>query len=72
VTSSSDRDAESRARSREWVPPSPPSQGEPSSYLNDPMTRLWRDAPDRDTGAEAVEAIRARRQILGPQEQNRR
>jgi hypothetical protein len=26
------------------------------------MTRLWQTAPDRETGAEAVEAIRARRQ----------
>jgi hypothetical protein len=71
VTSSSDRDAGSGARPREWAPPSPPGQGEPSSYLNDPMTRLWQDAEDRDTGAEAVEAIRARRQNLGPQEHRR-
>jgi hypothetical protein len=33
-----------------------------SSYANDPMTRLWRNAHDRETGVEAVEAIRARRQ----------
>jgi hypothetical protein len=33
-----------------------------SSFANDPMTRLWRDAQDRETGAEAVAAIRARRQ----------
>ena len=33
-----------------------------SSFGNDAMTRLWRNAPDRETGAEAVEAIRARRQ----------
>jgi hypothetical protein len=33
-----------------------------SSFANDPMTRLWRYAQDRQTGAEAVEAIRARRQ----------
>jgi hypothetical protein len=26
------------------------------------MTRLWQNAEDRETGAEAVEAIRARRQ----------
>jgi hypothetical protein len=26
------------------------------------MTRLWQNAQDRETGAEAVEAIRARRQ----------
>ena len=72
VTSSSDRDDKTGARSRERVPPSPSSQQEPSSYLNDPMTRLWQNAQDRDTGAEAVEAIRARRRSLGPQEQNRR
>jgi hypothetical protein len=36
------------------------------------MTRLWQDAGDRDTGAEAVEAIRARRKTLGPQEKKRR
>lgn len=33
-----------------------------SSYANNAMTRLWQNAPDRETGAEAVEAIRARRQ----------
>jgi hypothetical protein len=33
-----------------------------SSYANNAMTRLWRNAEDRETGAEAVEAIRARRQ----------
>lgn len=33
-----------------------------SSFGNDAMTRLWRNAPDRQTGADAVEAIRARRQ----------
>jgi hypothetical protein len=33
-----------------------------SSYANDAMTRLWRNADDRETGAEAVEALRARRQ----------
>jgi hypothetical protein len=26
------------------------------------MTRLWQNAHDRETGAQAVEAIRARRQ----------
>ena len=33
-----------------------------SSYANNPMTRLWKNAQDRETGAEAVEAIRARHQ----------
>jgi DNA polymerase III psi subunit len=33
-----------------------------SSYANNAMTRLWRNDQDRETGAEAVEAIRARRQ----------
>ena len=30
------------------------------------MTRLWQNAGDRETGAEAVEAMRARRKNLGP------
>jgi hypothetical protein len=38
---------------------------EPSSYASDPMTHLWQDAEDRETGAEAVESIRARRKSLG-------
>jgi uncharacterized protein YbjQ (UPF0145 family) len=33
-----------------------------SSFANNAMTRLWQNAPDRETGAEAVVAIRARRQ----------
>ena len=37
-----------------------------SSYADDPMTKLWQNAEDRETGAEAVEAIRARRRNLGP------
>jgi hypothetical protein len=41
---------------------------EPSSYTDDPMTRLWQDAEGRETGAEAVEAIRARRRNLGPED----
>jgi hypothetical protein len=36
------------------------------------MALLWQDAQDRDTGAEAVEAIRMRRRSLGPKPQNRR
>jgi hypothetical protein len=35
-----------------------------SSYANNAMTRLWQNAQDRETGAEAVLAIRARRQQL--------
>jgi cell division septum initiation protein DivIVA len=31
----------------------------------DPMTRLWRNAGDRETGAAAVEAIRARNRTTG-------
>jgi Skp family chaperone for outer membrane proteins len=38
-----------------------PDQPE-SSFATNPMTRLWQNAQDRETGAEAVEAIRARRQ----------
>jgi hypothetical protein len=45
---------------------------EPSSYTDDPMTRLWQDADDRETGAEAVEAIRARRKNLGPEDPSQR
>jgi hypothetical protein len=71
VISASDRDDTAGARrKRAWA--SAPSDGEPSSYLNDPMTRIWQDAEDRDTGAEAVEAIRARRRSLGPQQENDR
>jgi hypothetical protein len=39
------------------------SQEEPESrFANDAMAQLWQDAQDRETGADAVEAIRARRQ----------
>jgi len=31
-----------------------------SSFTNNAMTRLWKNAEDRETGAEAVEAMRAR------------
>jgi hypothetical protein len=44
---------------------------EPSSYADDPMTRLWQHS-DRDTGAEAVEAIRVRRRELGPDQPSKR
>lgn len=33
-----------------------------SSYANNAMTRLWRTDQDRETGAEAIAAFRARRQ----------
>lgn len=45
-----------------------PAAEEPSSYADDPMTRLWQNAQDRETGVEAVEAIeaiRARRRNPG-------
>jgi hypothetical protein len=44
---------------------SPGQQVEQSSLADDPMTRLWQNADDRETGAEAVEAMRARRRNLG-------
>jgi hypothetical protein len=39
-----------------------PQERPGSSFANHALTRLWRDAQDRETGAEAVVAIRARRQ----------
>jgi hypothetical protein len=37
------------------------SQEQPESrFAKDTMARLWKNAQDRETGAEAVEAIRAR------------
>jgi hypothetical protein len=44
----------------------------PSNFADDPMTRLWQGADDRDTGHEAVEAIRARRKTLGQASENSR
>jgi hypothetical protein len=44
-----------------------PEVGEPSSLVADPMTLLWQGAGDRETGAEAIEALRARRQEEGPE-----
>jgi hypothetical protein len=38
-----------------------------STLAHDPLTLLWQGADERETGAEAVEAIRARRRSLGPQ-----
>jgi hypothetical protein len=37
-----------------------PSDDHDSRFANDAMVRLWQNAQDRDTGAEAVEALRAR------------
>lgn len=34
-----------------------------SNPVPNPMTRLWQNAGDRQTGAEAVEAIRARQHV---------
>ena len=36
-----------------------------SNLADDPMTRIWANAENRDTGAAAVEAMRARRRTLG-------
>jgi hypothetical protein len=55
---------EGDVRSQVPVPPSVLLRGEKepqSSLADDPMTRLWQDAEERETGADAVEAIRARR-----------
>lgn len=39
------------------------SQEQPESrFAKDTMARLWKNAQDRETGAEAIVAIRARRQ----------
>jgi hypothetical protein len=41
------------------------SSASPESRFNkDAMARLWQNAQDRETGAEAVEEIRARRKRL--------
>ena len=37
-----------------------------SNFTDDPMTLLWQNAEDRDTGHQAVEAIRARQKTLRP------
>jgi hypothetical protein len=39
-----------------------------STLPDDPMKKIWQNADDRETGAEAVEAIRARRRNLGSQD----
>jgi hypothetical protein len=43
-----------------------------STFADDPMTRLWKDAADRDTGHEAVEAIRARHRLAADGPSKRR
>ena len=63
-----DRFDESDTRAPDAVPPTIPVSGErepPSSFTDDPFTRLWQSAEGRESGAEAVEQIRARRQPLG-------
>ena len=37
-----------------------------STFKNDPMVRLWRNAQDRETGVEAVIALREWKQQLEP------
>jgi hypothetical protein len=41
--------------------PVEPSDDSKSTFANDAMTLLWQNAQDRETGAEAVVAIRAAR-----------
>jgi hypothetical protein len=43
-----------------------------SNLPTDPMTKLWQNADDRETGADAVEAMRARRRTLGAQSTSRK
>jgi hypothetical protein len=47
--------------------PVEPSDDSKSTFANDAMTLLWQDAQDRDTGAEAVVALRARQQQPEPE-----
>ena len=52
--------------------PEPVLQDEepPPSDLANALTELWQNAQDRETGSEAIEAIRARRQQeLGSREE---
>lgn len=59
-----DRIDDAEAGSQEPPPSIPlPGDAQPqSNFADHPMTRLWQDADDRETGAEAIEALRARRQ----------
>ena len=49
-----------RRRSPAPPPPEPRTEVRKSSFVDDPMAELWREAGDRETGAAAVEAVRAR------------
>jgi len=57
-----DRIDESDGRPQEPVTPIalPDAKQPHSNFTDDPLARLWQDADDRQTGAEAIEAIRAR------------
>jgi hypothetical protein len=43
------------------VPPRREKPASASSFTDDPLTRLWQGVEDRETGAEAVEAMRKRK-----------
>jgi hypothetical protein len=52
------------------VPRSIPLRGEQqpqSSVADNPLTKLWQKAEAQETGADAVEAIRARHREQGPE-----
>jgi hypothetical protein len=57
-----DRLAEGNGHSPVAIALAPSSDEQPtgSNFADDPLTRLWQGADDRDTGHEAVEALRAR------------
>jgi hypothetical protein len=42
-----------------------------STFKNDPMARLWKNAQDRETGIEAVIALREWKQQLEPRAERR-
>lgn len=71
---SSEREPTSQHRPAQPVTYSTTRRGEElqSSFGDDPMTLLWQHAQDRETGAEAVEAIRARRRSLGRQSRSKK
>lgn len=58
---------QSDGRPQEPVTPIPLRGAEQphSTFTDDPLARLWQDADGRETGAEAIEAIRARQKALG-------
>jgi hypothetical protein len=43
-----------------------------SNFADAPLTKLWQDAGDRETGAEAVEEIRARQREQGSERHGKR